>query len=71
MESLIDSHMLKHAVIHHEARVDDVKFKVEIIRNHKSAFERQLHEAVEILLHNKGNLMNSKSEYNRCSVPRL
>ena len=65
MESLIDSHMLKNAVIHHEARVDDVKFKVEIIRNHKSAFERQLHEAVEILLHIDQKSKEEKEEAER------
>ena len=66
-----DSHMLKHVLLFHKEVMDEVEFGMEIVKAHKSAFERQIHEAVTILLHRKGNLMNSKSEYTRSSVPRL
>ena len=67
-----DSHMLKHVLLHHrEKDIREVKFKMRSLKFHKSAFERQIHEAVAIQSHREDILMNSKSEYNRCSVPRL
>ena len=67
-----DSHMLKHILLHHrEMDPDTVKFKMKPIKFHKSAFERQIHESVLIQAHKDHILMNSKSEYNRCSIPRL
>ena len=66
------SHMLKHVVIHHpRMNPEDVSFKMRIISSHKSAFERQLKEAVLIQKYSNTTLMNSKTEYNRCSVPRI
>ena len=46
---------------------------MKIIQRYKSAFERQIGESVHINSNlRKGvNLLNSKNEYNRCSIPRL
>ena len=42
-----------------------------VLKYHKSSFERQLDEAVKIQNNRQFNLLNSKSEYNRSSIPRL
>ena len=45
---------------------------MKVIKYHKSSFERQIHESVMIQASRaKHNIMNSRSEYNRCTVPRL
>ena len=65
-----DSHMNKHFVLDHCH--DDVKpkFKMEVLRSHRSALTRQIHEAVLIQL-NEDQVLNSKGQYNRCQLPRL
>ena len=45
-------------------------FKLEIVKTHRSAFSRQIHEAVTIM-RERGTLLNSQEEYNRCLVPTL
>ena len=45
-------------------------FKVEIVASHRSAFRRQLQEAV-LINSEKGTLLNNLEEYNRCLVPTL
>ena len=47
-----------------------MKFGTTVIRQHKSAFSRQVQEACLIFLAGN-NVMNSKSQYNRCQIPRL
>ena len=42
-----------------------------MVRGHKSAFSRQIHEAVLIEMGAGDNILNSKGEYNRCELPRL
>ena len=64
-----DSHMSKHWAIDHENEEKPI-FSMKIIQRHKSAFVRQISEAVLIELNSK-NSLNSKSEYNRCQIPRL
>ena len=46
---------------------------MKIKKVYRSAFERQIGEAVSIHIEKKkGNiLMNGKSEYNRCKIPRI
>ena len=45
---------------------------MKIKKFHRSAIERQLNESVLIQSRRaNNNIMNSKSEYNRCTVPRL
>jgi hypothetical protein len=67
------SHMLKHVVDRHDGdKMEDVDFRMKVLKFHRSAFERQISEAVAIQSIRIGNsLLNSRSEYNRSAVPRL
>ena len=66
------SHMLKHTVESHpEEELDNIKFGIKIIKSAKSSFERQIFESVAIQENRHHHLLNSRSEYNRCAVPRL
>ena len=72
------SHIAQHLMTHHMkdweehgSSMDAWKlFKVEILKTHTSAFKRQIHEAVSIMLE-KGSLLNNRDEYNRCLIPTL
>ena len=46
---------------------------VKIVKSYRSSFERQIGESVMINHNLRENvqLLNSKNEYNRCSIPRL
>jgi hypothetical protein len=64
--------MLKHILDKHEGmQPGEVKFQMQAIKFHRSAFERQVHEAVLIQANRGHNILNSRSEYNRCALPRL
>ena len=67
------SHMLKHALTEHEEQdMGELKFGMQILRTCKSSFERQIHESVVIQQERKHHhILNSRSEYNRCSLPRI
>ena len=65
-----DSHMLKHWLTEHQQLLEPPKFKFRIIRSFQDPLTRQLAEAVRIERHGDG-ILNSKSEFNRCRVPRL
>ena len=67
------SHMLKHVLTNHqEQEIDKIKFGMKILRTCKSSFERQINESVLIQQERKEHhILNSRSEYNRCSLPRL
>ena len=66
------SHMLKHAVeMHPEEGLDKIEFGMKVIRYTKSAFERQILESVEIQSSRNHHLLNSRSEFNRCAIPRM
>ena len=69
----LGSHMLKHIAEHHEEEDEaKVDFRMRIIRTHRSAFERQIYEGVRIQRERReNNILNSKSEYSRCALPRL
>ena len=69
----MDSHMLKHYFEkHHEEELEDMIFGGKIIENARTAFTRQVNESVEIQNQKtKHIILNSKSEYNRCALPRL
>ena len=63
------SHMNTHDV---EAHGDiENKYSMKVVRGHRSALSRQIHEAVLISNSWGKNLLNSKFEYNRCIIPRL
>ena len=65
--------MLKHALEKHgeEEDLEQIQFGVKVIRYTRRAFERQVMESVIIQDERNHNILNSKSEYNRCSLPRL
>ena len=66
-----DSHMYKHWLTEHQTE-EKPTFSMKILKRHKSAFVRQISEAVLIEMHSeKDTILNSKSEYNRCQLPRL
>ena len=65
-----DSHMWKHQTTEH-GDLKEVKFRMKVLKSHRSALQRQIHEAVLIELNSHENLLNSKGEYNRCKLPRL
>ena len=68
----IKSHMLKHAVeLHDKEDMQNIKFGIRILRTAKSSFERQIYESVAIQENRHHHLLNSRSEFNRCAVPRL
>ena len=67
------SHLLKHYILCHQKdmKIEDMKFGMCIVKSFKTSFERQIGEAVKISSEKrKGTmLLNSKAEYNRCSIP--
>ena len=63
------SHFLKHIVIHHMSAPETVEFRMKILSSHYTAFSRQITEAVRINRNKGSYLLNSKSEYNRNSLP--
>ena len=67
------SHMLKHIVITHpDENIENVKFGMRVIKFCTTSFERQILESVTIQQERKKHtLLNSRTEYNRCSLPRL
>ena len=72
-ELKMDSHMLKHYFdIHGEEEMKEMKFGAKIVDKPRKAFDRQISESVTIQNQKKKNhILNSKSEYNRCALPRL
>ena len=65
-----DSHQMKHWVLDHPELDAPPKFKFKIISSFSDPLTRQISEAVRI--EQRGELLlNSKSEFNRCRVPRL
>ena len=64
-----DSHMMKHVCEDHPGS-KDIKFGMSVVKRHKSSFERQIFESILIFRGGK-NVLNSKSEFSRCVVPRL
>ena len=66
-----DSHMLRHQVAEHGGE-GDPQFTMRVVKYYKTALSRQVGEAVRIRRRGgAGCILNSKSEYNRCMIPRL
>ena len=67
-----DSHMVKHYFDQHqEEEIEDMRFGARIVKQARTAFNRQIGESV-VIQNSKGHhILNSKSEYNRCALPRL
>ena len=68
-----DSHMHKHILDkHRDCKLNEVEFGIRVLRFMRTSFERQIMESVLIQHESKGHhIMIPKSEYNRCSLPRL
>ena len=67
---LEESHQIKHWVLDHPDLDAPPTFKFKLIASFSGPLTRQLSEAVGIEKRGK-HVLNSKSEYNRCRVPRL
>ena len=66
--------MLKHYIEKHsDIEKKDMRFSIKVLKNYRSAFERQIGESVFINYNLRSGtvMMNSKNEYNRCIIPRL
>ena len=48
-----------------------MKFKMKVVRGHKTPLSRQIHESIEIENSKADFLMNSKGEYNGSRIPRI
>ena len=65
------SHILKHHMVHHGGQ-GEPKFHLRPVKYFKTPLARQVYEAVRIRRRGgEGNLLNSRSEYNRCKITRL
>ena len=65
-----DNHQIKHWISSHEDLLAPPKFKFRIVKTFQDPLTRQLAEAVRIELRGE-DILNSKSEFSRCRVPRL
>ena len=67
------SHMLKHMLHKHEQMdFSEVRWGMFILQYLRTAFERQIMEAVTIEKESKtSEILNSKAEWNQCALPRL
>ena len=63
-----DSHILKHWSLHHGG-IGEPNYILKVVGYHRTALSRQVGEAVRIA--KRGQLLNSKGEYNRCKITRL
>ena len=66
--------MLKHYLqCHQNIKMEEMIMQPRIIRTYRSSFEREIGESVWInsAIKEGIELLNSKNEYNRCSIPRL
>ena len=70
MKGKEDSHILKHWQEHHHDQEHHPTFQFKIIGSFQDALSRQISEAVRIDMRG-GGVLNSKSEYSRCKIPRL
>ena len=64
-----ESHMFQHMVEVHKDDTARPEFKFKVVRSFKSALDRQVAEAIRIEM--RGNILNRKGEFNRCSLTRL
>ena len=66
----LESHMLKHWQTEHMLEEGQPRFKIRLVKTCTDALTRQISESVRINLRGT-NVINSKSEYSRCCLPRL
>ena len=65
-----ESHQVKHWLTDHQDLQAPPRFRFKLVRKFNDPMSRQLAEAVRIELRG-ASILNSKSEYTRCRVPRL
>ena len=66
------SHLLRHCVEEHpNIAPENVDFRMKVLSVHRSAFERQIREAVVLDYVASPLIMNSKLEYTRCGIPKM
>ena len=65
-----DSHMVKHWLDEHTDLPEPPPFKIKVISSFRDSLTRQISESVRIDLRG-GGVLNSKTEYSRCRLPRL
>ena len=66
------SHMLRHMLeMHRGEERSEIEFGVKVLRFTRSSFERQILESVLIQNSRDHHILNSRSEFNRCAIPRL
>ena len=44
---------------------------MEVVESHRSPLNRQVHEGVELDMNGAEIILNSKSEWNNCGIPRV
>ena len=70
MDRLVESHQIKHWQLDHPDLEEPPKFNIKIISTFKDPLTRQVAESIRI--ERRGaEILNSKSEYSRCNLPRL
>ena len=62
--------MWAHKLLAHPEE-EEVSFSMKVMKKHSSAFQRQVMEAVLIEVRQNDFILNSRSGYNRCLIPRL
>ena len=66
-----DSHIYRHFLNEHRG-AEEPKFMVRAVKLFKSALTRQLGDAIRIRRRGgQGCIINSKSEFDRCRIPKL
>ena len=65
-----DSHMVKHWLTDHPQEESLPVFKFKVVASFQDALSRQVAESVRIDMRG-GQVLNSKTEYSRCRLPRL
>ena len=65
--------MLKHILTDYPGeQIKNAKFGIKIIKTFRTSFERQIYHSVAIQqAREQHHILNSRSEYNRCSLLRL
>ena len=63
-----ESHMLQHQQEVHKD-IKDPEFNFRVVKSFKTSLERQIGEAIRI--QSRGNVLNRRGEYNRCTITRL
>ena len=66
-----DSHIWKHHWLHHQG-AGRPKMIFKVVKYYRTALSRQVGEAIQIRARGgEGEILNSKGEFNRCSITRL